>query len=465
MNALVWFRSDLRVDDNPALHHACRRSDGAVYGLFLPAPGQWQRHGWGASRAAFTLRSVAALAEALAARGIPLLVRRSDVFADAPGAVVAVAEEVQAAAVFFNEEYEVNERRRDRAVAAALAERGIAATAFHDQTVLPPASLRTRAGGFYTVFTPFRRTWERAVEDAGAVRLLPAPEPRGPMPRRPEPVPERLEPFGPASLLADLWPAGSSEAGRRLVGFTDVPIEHYHERRDLLAADGTSALSPYLAVGSISVRRCLQEARAAGGEGAAAWEGELVWREFYRHVLVGYPRVCMNRPFRLETERVAWRDDSEGLSAWREGRTGFPVVDAGMRQLAATGWMHNRARMITAAFLAKDLLVDWRRGEAHFAGHLVDLDFANNNGGWQWAASTGTDAAPYFRVFNPTTQGRRFDPEGDYLRRWLPELAGLDAGEIHDPAPATRRRVGYPEPVVDHAAARQRALDAFRRSG
>lgn len=439
-------------------------ADGAVVALFLTAPEQWRRHGWGSARASFTLRSVAALADELAELGIPLLVRRADRFDDAAAAVVAAAREVGADAVLFNEEYEVNERRRDRQVADALAENGIAASSFHDQSVLPPASLRTGAGRFYTVFTPFRKAWSRAVADGGGVAILPPPEPRGPLTRAPDPVPSSLAPFGTVSTPAGLWPAGAAEAEGRLDRFVAGALERYHERRDLLAAPGTSALSPYLAVGAVSVRRCLAAARRVGGDGAEAWESELVWREFYRHVLVGYPRVCMNRPFRLETERVEWRDDGEGLAAWCEGRTGYPVVDAGMRQLAATGWMHNRARMITAAFLAKDLLVDWRRGEAHFAAHLVDLDFANNNGGWQWAASTGTDAAPYFRVFNPGAQSRRYDPGGTYLRRWLPELVDVDDREIHDPSPETRRRVGYPDPVVDHAAARQRALDAFRAS-
>jgi deoxyribodipyrimidine photo-lyase len=191
------------------------------------------------------------------------------------------------------------------------------------------------------------------------------------------------------------------------------------------------------------------------------WISELIWREFYRHVLVGYPRVCKGRAFRPETEDVRWRNDETGFRAWCEGRTGFPVVDAAMRQLARTGWMHNRLRMIAASFLVKDLLVDWRRGESWFMEHLVDGDFASNNGGWQWAASTGTDAQPYIRVFNPTTQSRRFDPDGEFLRRFLPELADLPAPAVHDPTPEQRRARDYPSPLVDHAAARLRAIRAF----
>ena len=261
-------------------------------------------------------------------------------------------------------------------------------------------------------------------------------------------------------------------ARRWLRAFVSKRIESYHTLRDMPAEDGTSALSPYLAAGALSPRQCLHAAmeanrgRAASGKkGVTTWISELIWREFYRHVLIGFPRVCMNRPFRVETDRLPWRDDEDQFAAWCQGHTGVPIVDAGMRQLAETGWMHNRVRMITAMFLTKDLFIDWRWGQRHFMHHLIDGDFANNNGGWQWSASTGTDAAPYFRIFNPFSQSRRFDPEGQYIRRYVPELKALSADEIHEPSADVARKCRYPRPIVGHAEARTSAIAAFRRLG
>jgi deoxyribodipyrimidine photo-lyase len=236
---------------------------------------------------------------------------------------------------------------------------------------------------------------------------------------------------------------------------------------------GTSRLSPYLAVGVVTARQCLRAAIDAnrgrldrGHPGPRAWIDELIWREFYRHVLVGFPRVSMNRAFRPETEPLPWRQDERQFKAWCQGRTGVPIVDAAMRQLQQEGWMHNRLRMIVAMYLAKDLFIDWRRGERHFMHHLIDGDLASNNGGWQWAASTGTDAAPYFRVFNPHRQSRRYDPEGLFIRRYVPELRELDSGSIHDPSAIDRRdfsRLGYPAPLCDHGQARRQVISAFKR--
>ena len=242
--------------------------------------------------------------------------------------------------------------------------------------------------------------------------------------------------------------------------------------RDFPDSNATSRLSPYLAIGVISARRCLAEAREAnrgrldgGRAGPATWIGELVWREFYRHVLVGFPRVSMNRAFKPTTERLPWRYDETLFRAWCEGRTGFPIIDAGMRQLAGTGWMHNRLRMIVAMFLSKDLFIDWRWGERHFMRHLVDGDLASNNGGWQWSASTGTDAAPYFRLLNPWLQSRRFDPDGEFIRRWVPELCGVSPRVLHNPAMLARARqsgLAYDPPVCDHAAAGRNVIQAFK---
>jgi deoxyribodipyrimidine photo-lyase len=271
---------------------------------------------------------------------------------------------------------------------------------------------------------------------------------------------------------ASHWPAGEAAARRRLEQFARTAVGDYHVTRDLPALDGTSALSPYLAAGVLSVRQCLAAAAAANGgrvdegePGPVTWVSELAWRDFYQHVLVAFERVSKGRAFKPETEGVRWRSDPDGLARWREGRTGYPIVDAAMRQLAATGWMHNRMRMVTAMFLTKDLLVDWREGERFFMQHLVDGDLGANNGGWQWSASTGTDAQPYFRVFNPSSQSKRYDPDGNYIRHYVPALRGVSTALLHAPEKLSAevlRHTGYPPRIVDHDRARVRAIEAFR---
>jgi len=314
----------------------------------------------------------------------------------------------------------------------------------------------------------------RSLEESGIPELEPLPGARRELPCQPSPVPTEIDGFAPAEGRFESWQAGEEAARRRLERFLEARAAQYLESRDVPSEEATSSVSQYLALGVISARTCLWAAAEAnkgqltgGKKGLVGWIRQLVWREFYRHVLVGYPRVSMNRAFKAETERIAWRHDETAFHAWSEGRTGVPFIDAGMRQLRESGWMHNRLRMVTAMFLTKDLLIDWRWGERFFMQHLVDGDLANNNGGWQWAASTGTDAAPYFRIFNPWTQGRRYDPDGKFIRRWVPELAGIAPSALHDPkrlADALPAKPGYPRPLVNHASARVRALEAFQAS-
>ena len=287
-----------------------------------------------------------------------------------------------------------------------------------------------------------------------------------------DPLPGEVEGFArPSQALRDLWPAGEDEARQRLATFADQQIDYYQDERDFPAKPGTSQLSAYLAAGVISPRQCLHAALQSnqgefesGSPGAVTWINELLWREFYKHILVGYPRVSKQRAFRAETEALAWRQVPEELAAWQEARTGLPIIDAAMRQLLETGWMHNRLRMVVAMFLTKNLLIDWREGERFFMRHLIDGDLAANNGGWQWSASTGTDAAPYFRIFNPLSQSEKFDREGLFIKHWLPELAGLDKKAVHNPAAlgSLFGVAGYPKPMVDLGRSRDRALAAFR---
>ncbi len=468
MRALVWFRSDLRLRDNPALHQACREADHGVVGVFVVSRAQWKQHDWGAMKADFVLRNVAELSASLAEINVALRIVEAPTFADVPGALADLAAAVKCDTLFANREYEVNELRRDAEVEKVFDAAGRNVRFYEDQTVIPPASIRTREGGAYSVFTPFKRRWCELVPPDVASQVLNRPRRLSAMVGKPDDVLIDASDFA-GRTRADLWPAGENAARKRLDKFVAGPMAAYHDRRDLPAINGTSTLSPYLACGAVSARQCLVAAMTANGDavadgprGPSTWISELIWREFYRHVLVSYPRVCMNRPFKPATEHIEWDRDQRLFDAWREGRTGVPIVDAGMRQLAQTGWMHNRVRMITAMYLTKDLFIDWRWGERHFMQHLVDGDLASNNGGWQWSASTGTDAAPYFRIFNPVSQGRKFDPQGVYVRRFLPELEHVPAESIHEPHEHDAAVGDYPAPIIDHAEARRRVLDAFK---
>jgi deoxyribodipyrimidine photo-lyase len=302
--------------------------------------------------------------------------------------------------------------------------------------------------------------------------LVAAPAAQTPLAISSDLIPSNVTGFEtPGDSLRALWPAGEREACRRLDSFADAQIDYYKNERDFPAKPGTSQLSAYLAAGVISPRQCLHAALhsnqgefESGKVGAVTWINELLWREFYKHILVGYPRVSRHRAFRPETEALAWRDAPEELAAWQEARTGLPIIDAAMRQLLETGWMHNRLRMVVAMFLTKNLLIDWREGERFFMRHLIDGDLAANNGGWQWSASTGTDSAPYFRIFNPLSQSEKFDGEGVFIKHWLPELAGLNKKEVHNPANlgGLFGVADYPSPIVNLSTSRQRALAAFK---
>lgn len=471
MRTLVWFRSDLRVDDNAALTAAARSTRGGVVGLYVVSPGDWRRHDTAAVRVEFVLRTLRTLSADLAALNIPLLIENADNAASVPALVRDVAKRHNCDAVHCNIEYELNESRRDERASDLLREIGAAFVAHHDQCVIEPGAVRTKQGGPYTVFTPFKKAWIETLGARGGVRVLPVSKKQRAMVDAPTPIPDRVEGFT-SDVPAHLWPAGEHEARRRLRAFINDRIGDYKADRDFPAIDGTSTLSPYLAVGAVSARQCLRAALEAnngriesGRAGAACWISELVWREFYRHILVAFPRVCMRRAFKPETDLLPWRHDESDFTRWRDGRTGVPIVDAAMRQLRATGWMHNRLRMVAAMCLTKDLFIDWRWGERWFMRNLIDGDLASNNGGWQWSASTGTDAAPYFRIFNPVSQSRRYDPEGEFIRAYCPELRALDYDAIHDPSTLPgllRARLDYPEPMVDRAAARVRVLGAFK---
>ncbi|MFR0691338.1 deoxyribodipyrimidine photo-lyase [Enterobacterales bacterium AE_CKDN230030158-1A_HGKHYDSX7] len=465
---LVWLRTDLRLHDNSALHAAAER--GPVIALYLLSPGQWLAHDDAPCKVDFWLRNLHELRQGLGKLNIPLLIRTADHWAEAPDVISQLCRELDIETVHVNEEYGVHESHRDAAVDKALDREGIRLRSHLDQLFFTPGTLLTKSGTYFQVYSQFRKVcYERL--NLGVPSLLPVPRGQAKLDIQSDALPDQVEDFEPPPpALREEWPAGEEAAHERIELFTDEILRTYQDTRDLPARDGTSRLSPYLAAGVLSPRQCLHAALAnnqgefeTGNSGAVSWINELLWREFYKHILVGFPRVSRHRAFREDTEKLKWRYDRKDLEAWQQGRTGFPLIDAAMRQLLATGWMHNRLRMVVAMFLTKNLLIDWREGERWFMRHLIDGDLAANNGGWQWSASTGTDAAPYFRIFNPVSQSERFDPEGRFIRRWVPELAGVEGRAVHDPSKlGLFGAPGYPQPMCDLSATRERALDAFK---
>jgi deoxyribodipyrimidine photo-lyase len=385
-------------------------------------------------------------------------------YADIPRLLASLIDQWQVTALHYNAEYPLNEQQRDTAVNALCRERGVKVCSHDDSVLIRPGAILNKSGEPFRVFTPFSRTARQIIGNPREAVALPA-RCKSPVTglaalKEQRRIAELSWP-APEERWQQLWPAGESAARKRLENFCRDSIQAYKQSRDFPAIDGTSTLSPWLTAGVISIRECWRQASAwRDGDGVETWKNELLWREFYKHIMFHYPHISHGKPFREDLAHVPWRDDKTQFRAWCEGRTGIPIIDAAMRQLTETGWMHNRLRMVTAMFLAKHLLIDWRKGEAWFMQHLVDGDFSANNGGWQWSASTGTDAVPYFRVFNPVTQSQRFDSHGEFIRRYLPELAALDDRCIH--APGLLKPDAYPAPIIDLKFGRERAIAAFK---
>lgn len=461
-SALVWFRRDLRDFDHAALARALRGHP-RVFCAFVFDTAILDRLPRQDRRVDFILRAVQELDAALRKDGGGLIVRHGRAADEIP----RLAAELGVAAVYANRDYEPFARARDAAVAAHLAADGCALVDCKDQVIFELDEVLTQAGTPFSVFTPYARAWRAKLMpgDLAAHDCSSAPGQLA--------VPGAVLP-APTFALADLGfaatdlkiPCGMSGGARLFEDFL-TRIDRYHETRDFPAVKGSSYLSPHLRFGTVSIRQLVAVAHAEslqppsqGGKGAATWLNELIWREFYQMVLWHRPDV-VDHAFKPEYDALRWDEAPDLFAAWQEGRTGYPLVDAAMRQLRQSGWMHNRLRMVTASFLTKDLGIDWRLGERHFADWLLDYDLAANNGGWQWATSTGCDAQPYFRIFNPVTQSERFDPQGKFIRRYVPELENVPDKFIHAPWKMPVPPAGYPAPCVDHAAARERTLARF----
>jgi len=477
--ALVWLRRDLRADDHAALYHALHAAR-QVWCVFVfdraildPLPRADRRVEFIRDSLVGVDAELRSLAASHGVDGAGLIVRHGQAVEE----IVTLARALHVQAVYANHDDEPDALARDAAARGALAEAGVVLHTSKDHVVFERDEVLTQSGGAFSVFTPYKNAWLKKLapfylkaypvaRHAGALAALPAGEPGVPT----------LEALGfeRTNLHQLKLPSGPAGAQELLDDFLHR-IDRYHEARDFPAIKGPSYLSTHLRFGTVSIRQLAREAHQrmlAGERGAEVWLSELVWRDFYHQVLHHHPHV-VGHGFKPAYDRIRWahgKSADEHFAAWCAGRTGYPLVDAAMAQINQTGYMHNRLRMVVASFLTKDLGIDWRRGEAYFALHLNDFDLAANNGGWQWAASSGCDAQPYFRIFNPVSQSQKFDPEGRFIRRYLPQLAQLPDKLIHAPwlarpvdlaAAGVRLGVDYPEPLVDHAEARAQTLQRY----
>lgn len=455
---LVWLRNDLRLDDHPAL--ALAAEQGALQVVFCAVPGQWQQHHLSLARLGLLAAVLQDLADRLANLGIAFHLLDAEYFSDVPAQLLQLCLQENITDIWFQAETPLDEQRRDQAVHKVLSNANIKVHLLAED-LLVALPINTQQGEPYKVFTPYYHRWLLLLED------LQQPPYAEPKPQARAIKPSVLKCTWAGKFRKDLWPGNEQHALKRLITFCEHKLDTYPVQRDFPNLPATSTLSPYLANGQLGPRRLLTTIQRAYATTDRNWRNddwlrELAWRDFYRQLLLYFPQLSKGRAFKKETDDLVWRNDPTAFNAWCEGKTGFPIVDAAMRQLNQTGWMHNRLRMITASFLSKLLLLDWRRGEQYFLETLIDSEFAANNGGWQWSASTGVDAAPYFRVFNPTLQSKRYDPQGLFIKRFVPELKTVIAKHIHNPSAELRQQCGYPQPIVDYQHARKEAIAAFK---
>lgn len=468
--SLVWIRRDLRLHDHAALAAATEQSDGVAVVFVFDTQILTHLKDRDDRRLTFIHRSLEEVDEKLRRVGSALIVRHGDPAVEIP----RLAAEWEADAVFTARDYEPSARERDATVAKTLGEKGVAFETSKDSVIFEGGELLTQGGGPFRVYTPYSKAWLRRFEPARdaaehRVRHLAL------VPTADLPCPFSLEAFGLGKLgfeSTPLWLEPGEKAAKKRLDAFESRLADYPDARNYPAQAATSGISAHLRFGTVSIRECVRRALAAGPAGHG-WLRELIWRDFFQDVLFHHPHV-VERPFREEYADIVYPGEDSHFEAWKEGRTGYPLVDAAMRHFNATGWMHNRLRMVCASFLTKDLLIDYRRGEGYFARYLLDFDLASNNGNWQWAASTGCDAQPYFRIFNPVSQSEKFDPEGVFIRQNVPELAELSNKAIHFPSAASAMELAaagvklgetYPEPVVDHAKQRERAIELLARKG
>ena len=467
MEALIWFRSDLRVEDNPALRNAFEKSK-KLHAIYIFSNQQFKKHNEANVKIDFIIKNLFLLEKKLTKLNVPLTIIKSDGFDDNVSLIEKFLEKKNIDNAFWNNQFGEDETIRDKLVHNHLESRNIKVRTFNDQIIYEPGFLKTGQGLPYSVFTPFKRKWIENFEmDFLDIKYQYQP-------RESLNYSSNIRDFDfnfetTHQVNMDLWPAGEDEAETKLLKFLNEKVINYSKNRNDPNIDGTSRISPYLASGIISSKKCILEALkinnfefSSGHIGLTKWIDEIIWREFYKNIMFSFPKVSKGQPFQDYSKAIKWRYDEDEYIAWKEGKTGFPIVDAAMRQLIHEGWMHNRLRMVVAMFFTKNMLHDWRLGEAYFMQHLIDGDFSSNNGGWQWSSSTGTDAAPYFRIFNPITQSTNFDKEGLFIKKYIHELKDLDKSVIHNPSKEHRKYCNYPQPILDLKESRLRAIEAFK---
>ena len=466
MKSLVWLRNDLRMDDNPSLKQACIEND-EVHCIYIYSPEQIELHNEANSKVEFIINNLKDLNKSLKEFNIPLTIIRSKGFNDNAEKIIETIKKRSITKIFWNNVFGADEQKRDSDVKQVLQTNNINYETFDDQVVFAPETIKTGENKPYSVFTPFKRRW---IENFN-IDLLDV-EFEYSIKNKTEVI-SNVEDFDfeykkSHSVDMSLWKIGEENALSILMNYMDEKIYSYSTDRNDPIIDGTSRLSPYLSMGIISPKRCILEALKknnfeldSGEKGIIKWIDEIVWREFYRNIMFSFPKVSKGMPFQDYTKNIKWRFNEEEFDAWKNGKTGFPIIDSAMRQLITEGWMHNRLRMVVAMFFTKNMLHDWRLGEAYFMQNLLDGDFSSNNGGWQWSSSTGTDAAPYFRIFNPITQSKNFDSDGLFIKKYVSELKELDKKEIHDPEENIRNHLNYPSQILDLKQSRLRAIEAF----
>ena len=469
MEALVWFRSDLRLKDNPALRNAFENSK-KVHAIFIFSKNQLKKHNEANVKIDFIIKNLFLLEKKLTRLNVPLTIIDSNGFDNDASLIEKFIENKNIDKIFWNNQFGEDEAIRDNQVQSELDTKNIKVSTFNDQIIYEPGFLKTGQGLPYSVFTPFKRKWIENFE-MEFLDIEYQYEPRESLNYS-----SNIRDFDfnfetTHQVNLDLWPAGEDEAETKLLKFLDEKVINYSKNRNDPILDGTSRISPYLASGIISSKKCILEALkinnfefSSGHIGVTKWIDEIVWREFYKNIMFSFPKVSMGQPFQDYSKAIKWRYDENEFIAWKEGKTGFPIIDAAMRQLIHEGWMHNRLRMVVAMFFTKNMLHDWRLGEAYFMQNLIDGDFSSNNGGWQWSSSTGTDAAPYFRIFNPITQSTNFDKNGEFIKKYVPELKHMDKSVIHNPPEEHRKFCKYPKPILDLKESRLRAIEAFKQA-
>ena len=460
---LVWLRNDLRLEDNPAVFRASEKN--SIRLVFIVTLKQWKKHNVSDASIGLRLDIVKNIAKHCYKLGIKLDVLECDWFNDVPKLLNAYCINNQINQLWFNKETPIDESKRDFKVTELLHSSNIKVNALsYDLMVSQPVFNLSNAP--FKVFTAYYKKWMVMLENQNN-GVLPIPK------KQPQSIVNDLSLIEKYTFKyrKDLWPSSLEDINQRLNKFSHKKLFQYEEKRDFPNSPATSLLSPYLALGCIGPRKCLEQIKSSYSLSNShtedqylqdGWLRELAWRDFYRQLMIHFPYISKNQEFKSNTRNLPWLDDANGFDKWCDGQTGFPIIDAAMRQLNQTGWMHNRLRMLAASFLTKLLFIDWRKGEKYFMQTLIDGEFAANNGGWQWSASTGCDSAPYFRVFNPTLQSEKFDKAGDFIRRFVPEISKLDNKSIHNPTPKQRQECDYATPVVDYKMARLRAIELFK---